>query len=147
MDPQKSQVHWMELVYLPTSALPETNSSHLQPDGWKTKTSWSSFLLGWLPGRYYVSGSVPPKLPRCTSPIESLVQRYFFGEFEQLKNLKGSLFAALKSEKRKRTIWLGFILPAQRNVMQPSWNGRKSNGFRVSLWLFHPEISVEPLLK
>ena len=95
----------MELVYLPRSALPETNSSHLQTDGWKTKTSLSSFLLGWLPGRCYVSGSVPPKLPRCigkyTNPIECLVQRYFFGEFEQLKNLKGSLFVALKSEEKQ----------------------------------------------
>ena len=35
---------------LPTNTLPETNSSHLKMDGWKT-----SFLLEWLPGSCYVS--------------------------------------------------------------------------------------------
>ena len=41
---------------------PETNSSHLKMDGWKT-----SFLFGWLPGRWelLVSGSVHCAIVDC----------------------------------------------------------------------------------
>ena len=38
----------------------ETNSSHLKMDGWKTR-----FLLGWLPGRCYVS------FRECTPPSKT----------------------------------------------------------------------------
>ena len=47
--------------------LSETNSSHLKMDGWKTR-----FLLGWLPGRCYVSfrGCTPFKHSRCASSFK-----------------------------------------------------------------------------
>ena len=66
---------------LHTIALPETNSSHLKMDGWKT-----SFLLGWLPDRCYVglregiSGArfctdIPKRNLRIFSKIPSLKRK------------------------------------------------------------------------
>ena len=48
-------------------SLSETNSSHLKMDGWKIR-----FLLGWLPGRCYVSfrGCTPFKHSRCASSFK-----------------------------------------------------------------------------